>query len=235
MDIKAIFFDMDGTLVYIPISSTQFLMNIYRKLGLHFTLEQISDAREKSEKWWNEIFSDYTLWTREAFVQYNYRLLKALEAKGDLQGLSERVQCYWENLPEEADEKLYPEVKSVLRALREKGIILGVLSNRLLTLSLKSLEKHTIRGCFQCVISPQIAGAPRGKMSLEMRQLALNEVGCKPDEVLHIDNDYETGIVGAKKAGIRPVLIDRKGRYPTIADCSVIYDLTEILELLEDL
>lgn len=232
MGIKAVSFDMDGTLVYVPISSTQFLMNIYQELGLDFGLEQIAVAREKAEKWWNERFSDYTLRTWEAFVEYNYTLLTALGAKGDLQRLAEKVQSHWENFPEEADEKLYPEVGSVLETLREEGITLAVLSNRLIDFSLKSLEKHGIRGYFQSVIGPQIAGAPEGKLSLEMWRYALNMVGARPSEVFHIDNDYETGIIGAKKAGIRPILLDRKDTYTSITDCTIIRDLTEILELL---
>lgn len=232
MDTKAVFLDMDGTLVHVPISSTQFLMNIYQKLGLHFSLGQISVAHENVEKWWNQRFSDYTLRTREAFVRYNYRLLEALGAEGDLQTLSESVQSFWENFPEEAREKLYPEVKTVLRTLREKRIVLGVLSNRLLAFSLRSLEHHAIRRYFQCVIGPQIAGAPKGKMSPEMWQFALNKVSAKPDEVFHVDNDYETGVMGAKKAGIQAILLDRKGVYTSMTDCTIIHDLAEILELL---
>jgi len=230
--IKAIFFDMDGTLVYVPISSTQFLMNIYQELGLNFSLEQIAVAREKAEKWWNEKFSDYTFRMWEAFVEYNCKLLAALGAKGDLQRLAEKVQSHWENFPEEADEKLYPEVGSVLETLREERITLAVLSNRLIDFSLRSLEKHGIRGYFQSVIGPRIAGAPKGKLSLEMWRYALNRVGATPNEVFHIDNDYETGIMGAREAGIRPILLDRKDTYTSIIDCTIIHDLTEILELL---
>ena len=47
MCIKAIFFDMDGTLVHVPISSTEFLMNIYQELSLNFSLEQIAVARQR--------------------------------------------------------------------------------------------------------------------------------------------------------------------------------------------
>lgn len=231
--IKAIFFDMDGTLVHIPMSQEQFLMNTYQKLGLHFTLEQITVANKKMEKWLNEKFSDYTQRTREAFIESDYRRLKILGAKGDLQGLSKRIQDYWENFPEEANEKIYPEVKSVLKTLREKEIILGVLSNRLLITSLKSLEKHSIKEFFQCVVSPQKAGAPKAKKSPEMWKFALNRVGCKPSEVLHVDNEYENGIIEAKRAGIQPVLIDRKRLHSSFTDCIVIHDLTEILELLE--
>jgi len=232
MSIKTIFFDMDGTLVYVPISPQQFLLNIYQELGLHFGLEQICVAYEIEEKRWNEKFPDYTLRTREAFIEFNRKLLEVLGAKGDLQGLSEKVQEHWENLSEEADEKLYPEVKSVLKVLRERGVTLGILSNRLLAFSLKSLEKHAIRDYFQCVICPQIARAPKGKRSPEMWQFALKEVGAKPNEVIHIDDDYETGIIGAKNAGIRPLLLDRKGTYTSSVDCTVIHNLTDILELL---
>ena len=144
--------------------------------------------------------------------------------------LAERVQEYWENLPEETNEQLYPEVKNVLKTLTTKGIILGVVSNRLSGMSEKSLETHSIKRFFHCVIGPKISGAPNGKNSPEMWQFALNTVGCKPEEVLHIDDEDETGIVGAKQAGIQPILLDRKGMYTSYTDCILIHNLTEILD-----
>ena len=50
MKIKAIFFDMDGTLVNIPMPQEQLLSIMYQKLGLHFTIEQIKTANKKMEK-----------------------------------------------------------------------------------------------------------------------------------------------------------------------------------------
>jgi putative hydrolase of the HAD superfamily len=232
MTIKAIFFDMDGTLVHIPMLHEQFLSNIYQKLGLLFTIEQIIAANKKMEKWLNEKFSDFTQWTREAFVESEYRRLEVLGAIGDLHGLSERIQDYWDNFPEEADENIYPEVKNVLRRLKGKGIHLAIVSHRSTIHSFKSLEKHSIKDFFQCVVSPQIAGAPKAKNGPEMWEYALNKVGCKPSEVVHVDDDYETGILGAKRVGIKPVLIDRIGVHSSITGCIVIHNLTEILELL---
>jgi FMN phosphatase YigB (HAD superfamily) len=82
------------------------------------------------------------------------------------------------------------------------------------------------------VICPQTASAPRGKESPEMWQYALNKIGVKPNETIHVDDKYEQ-ILGAKQAGIRPVLIDRKGIYSSITDCIVIHDLTDILKMLD--
>nr|ADQ54425.1 hydrolase containing protein [uncultured marine crenarchaeote E37-7F] len=232
MNIKAIFFDMDGTLVHIPMSQEQFLRNIYQKLGLHITIEQIKAANKNMEKWLNEKFSDYTQRTREAFVESDYRRLKVLGVKGDLHRLSERIQDYWENFPEEANEKIYPEVKNVVRKLGGKGIRLAIVSHRTTTLSQKSLEKQGIKKYFTCIVSPELSGSKKGKLSPQMWKYALNGVSCKPSEVLHVDNEYETGIIGAKRVGIQPVLIDRKDVHSSVTDCIVTHDLTEILELL---
>lgn len=232
MVIKAIFFDMDETLVYFPISPVQFLMKTYQGLGLYHSLEQITIAYEEAGKWWNERFPDYELWTRETFIEYNYKLLEILGTKGDLQKLAEIMQTHWENYPEEADERLYPEVRGVLETLSEKGIILGILSNRLLISNLKSLKKHNINAYFQCVICPDNAGARKSENSPQIWQCALNKVGVKPNEALHVDDNYEL-ISGARQAGIQTVLIDRKGICSHVTDCLVIHDLTDIFKMLD--
>jgi len=231
MVIKAVFFDMDGVLVYWSMSVEEYMSSLYQKLGLHFPVEQISFVHEEVRKWWKERFLSGQARTREAWKEYDYRILQGLGAKGDLRGLSERMQCLRENVLEDADEKLYSEVKGVLRKLQEKEINLAIISHRPFTLSLKSLEKHAIKRCFQFVVSPETAMTPKGKMSLEMWHFALDKIRVKPNEALHLDDSYEW-ILGAKKAGIQPVLVDRKGIYSSITDCCVIHDLTEIFEFL---
>ncbi|MDH5462415.1 MAG: HAD family hydrolase [Candidatus Bathyarchaeota archaeon] len=231
MDIKAISFDLDGPLVYMSISVEQYLSNIYEKLGFHFGLEQVSAVYKEVHRWWKERFLSGQPRTHEAWIEYNCRLLEGLGAKGDLQGLSERVLPFWENYPESGNEKLYPEVKGVLRKLREKEISLAIVSQRPLPFSLKSLRKHGIKEYFKCMVSPEIAKAPKGKLSPEMWQFALRKLGVAPAEVLHVDDNHEW-ISGAKQAGIQPVLIYRKGTQSSTFDCVVIHDLTEIFELL---
>ena len=231
MNVKAILFDLDGTLVYMTIPLERYLSNIYEKLGLHLSLEKIASVYTEVHDWWKERFLSGQPRTREAWLEYDYRLLDGLGAKGDLRKLSERVQLYWDNYPQRGDEKLYPEVRSVLRRLEGKGISLAIMSHRPLNMSLNSLEAHGIKKYFQCVVSPEMAKASKGKLSLEMWHFALDRLEAKPNEVLHVDDNYEW-VSGVKKAGIQPVLVDRKGVYSAISDCTVIHDLTEIFQLL---
>ena len=234
MDTKAIFFDLDGSLVHMSVSVEQYLSNIYEKLGLHFSLAKIASVYTEVHDWWKERFLSGQPRTREAWLEFDYKLLRGLGAKGDLRKLSERVQLYWDNYPQRGDEKLYPEVRSVLRRLEGKGISLAIMSHRPLNLSLNSLEAHGIKKYFQCVVSPEMAKASKGKLSLEMWHFALDRLEVKPNEVLHVDDNHEW-VLGAKKVGIQPVLIDRKRVHTSITDCIVIHNLTEILELLRNL
>jgi len=211
--IKTIFFDMDETLVEIPVSPQQFLQNIFRKIGFSFTLDKISTAYTKVENKWREYFSDFTRITKEAYIQYNVDLLKTLGVKCDIQRQAEIIEEYWINLPEESDEILYFEVKEVLKRLDQMGVIVGVLSGRYLPIIEKSLEKHDIKHHFQHIITPQIANAKLGKNGPEMWELAVNKTECNREEILHMDDDYQSGIIGAKKAGIKAILIDRKKKY----------------------
>jgi len=81
MDIKAISFDLDGPLVYMSISVEQYLSSIYEKLGLHFGLAKIASVFTEVHDWWRERFLSGQPRTREAWLEYDYRLLDGLEQK----------------------------------------------------------------------------------------------------------------------------------------------------------
>ena len=60
---------------------------------------------------------------------------------------------------------------------------------------------------------------------------ALRFSGHTPDEVVHIGDSYDTDVVGARSAGIRPVLLLR-GRVRQYDDVDVADDLEQSLELI---
>lgn len=234
--IKVVFIDMDRTLVYLPPDFTpaRFLQKIYGKLGLQVEFERIERAYEEAEAWWAEHFQDYTRWARENFVEYNRRMLASLDFTGrgdELVKLAEQVQDHWELLPEEAGELLYPEARAALEELKARGLVLSILSNRPLYTIRSSLRKHGISDYFRFLISPQVANAPRGKLDPVMWEYALKQADVAPEEAVHIGDRYDHDIVGARAAGVLPILIDREGKYDE-PDCPKAADLLEAAHLL---
>lgn len=64
----------------------------------------------------------------------------------------------------------------------------------------------------------------------ELFEKALKISGCAADEVIHIGDSLSSDVLGAQSAGIRPVLIDRKGERKA-AGVTVIHSLPEALDL----
>ena len=64
----------------------------------------------------------------------------------------------------------------------------------------------------------------------ELFEEALRISGCAPDEAVHIGDSYDTDVVGARAAGIRPVLLLR-GKAPRDGVESAD-DLTQALDLI---
>jgi len=60
---------------------------------------------------------------------------------------------------------------------------------------------------------------------------ALRRAGTKPAETIHVGDSYEADVVGARNAGITPILIDREKSYNTV-DCIKIHTLQELLDIL---
>lgn len=63
----------------------------------------------------------------------------------------------------------------------------------------------------------------------ELFDKALEISGCLPEEVIHVGDSLSSDVEGAKRAEIRPVLLDRKGKAAP-EGVSVIRSLTELLD-----
>jgi len=68
---------------------------------------------------------------------------------------------------------------------------------------------------------------------------ALDLLGVAPEDAIHVGDDPEADVLGARRAGIEPVLIDRHGRdHPPlghateVGDVPLILDFDDLLDLL---
>jgi putative hydrolase of the HAD superfamily len=61
--------------------------------------------------------------------------------------------------------------------------------------------------------------------------IALQRTSSTPDTTVHVGDLYHVDVVGARAAGIRPVLLDSAGLYEG-CDCARVRSLDGLIELL---
>jgi 2-haloalkanoic acid dehalogenase type II len=104
--------------------------------------------------------------------------------------------------------QLYPETIQALEALKSKGVKLAIISNTYKQSVEGLLEKFGLDKLFDAVCWSYEVGAL--KTDAELIEVALDKLGVGKEDAMLVGDSLETDIAGAEKAGIMPVLIDRK-------------------------
>jgi putative hydrolase of the HAD superfamily len=117
----------------------------------------------------------------------------------------------------------FADVPAALRALDERGLALAVVSNGDCSLG-ESLAAAGLR--FDVVVDAATAGAAKPDPAIFRR--AVERVGVAPGRAIHVGDDPQNDLEGARAAGIDAVLIDRTGTGPA----GSIATLAELVELV---
>jgi putative hydrolase of the HAD superfamily len=117
----------------------------------------------------------------------------------------------------------------LLAGLRARGIRAAVISNSDGRVREK-LASLGFAGAFEFVVDSHEEGVE--KPDPEIFRRALDRLGVPPERAAYIGDIYSIDAVGARAAGMRPILVDSTGAYHGI-DCTTIESLTELLEDLD--
>ncbi|MDP9129473.1 MAG: HAD-IA family hydrolase [Candidatus Binatota bacterium] len=124
---------------------------------------------------------------------------------------------------------LYPEVIETLAALKQRGLILAVISNfdsRLVRI----LEGLHVGASFEHIFVSSAVGY--AKPQARIFDIALSRFGLTPGQALHIGDSESNDLQGARNAGVPVLLIDR-GLTAGAAPPDRIYSLRQILGRLD--
>ena len=102
----------------------------------------------------------------------------------------------------------FPDTAPAVRALRERGLALVVVSNWDCSLP-ERLEEAGLGKLVDGVVSSAVVGEP--KPSPAVFRAALDLAGARADEALHVGDSLHADVEGARAAGVRAVLLDRTG------------------------
>lgn len=103
--------------------------------------------------------------------------------------------------------KIYPDVGPFLKAAREAGVRLGLISNAGTGLREHIRALGLDRSLDVCTIS---AAEGIRKPDRRIYEMTLERLGVRAEEALHIGDFYLEDVVGPRQIGLRGILIDRR-------------------------
>lgn len=232
--LKAILFDLDGTLRHNEPTGFETFIIYLTELGCLLSAEQRAHAERWMHYYWSvapEMRSDIeelgadtpAFWRRHAERQVAAFNLPA----GRAAALSEQVNQMFEERYRPVN-RVEADVRPTLAGLRAAGYTVGLVSNRSHPLGPIAGELG-LSDLFHFTLAAGEVGAfkPAPEIFLKAVELA----SCAPAEALYVGDNYYADVEGARGAGLRPVLIDPRGLFPE-PGCAVIHTIGDLPALL---
>jgi len=232
--IKAIFFDLYYTLINYEPSREELQAKALRELGIEVSPEALKLPLIAADEFIYQEIARVPIKQRPdedktaLFIQHQQTLLReaGIENPEKLAPrLLDKMRQYDMKLV------LFDDVKPALTDLKNRGLKLGLISNidRDITPLLNELG---ISPLLEVVVTSQDTGF--NKPQPEIFQEALRQARIQPSEAMYVGDQYQIDIVGAEKAGMKGVLLDRNGLFASAVDCQRAHSLTLLGEHLED-
>ena len=106
--------------------------------------------------------------------------------------------------------KPFEDTIETLKELRKKGMKICLISNTDQFSVNQVIDKYDLKELFDEIVLSCDVGML--KSDPKMFKTALKRLGVKEEEVIMVGDSIESDVKGAKNAGIRPFLLDRKDR-----------------------
>ncbi|HWN59390.1 MAG TPA: HAD family hydrolase [Streptosporangiaceae bacterium] len=239
MDIRAVAFDVNGTLVEILAddgdervfrAAAHFLtyqgidLHRYELRELYFQLmkEQLRSSPEKYPEFdavgiWRSIIEDRQTDFTRTLPTAKLQQIPLFMAEMT-RGISRRRLG------------LYPYVREVLDVLRDR-YPLAVVTDAQSAYARSELHKVGLLGYFD----PIVVSGDHGYRKPDQRlfQLALDGTAMAAENTLYVGNDMYRDIYGAREAGLSTVMFDSDQGQKTYRDCAADFTITDFRDLLE--
>lgn len=235
--IKAIFFDLDGTLRHNVPNGGELSSEYVRSLGIEFSEEDFHRAMRWEFMYWAnsaDLLNDLKKHKGEDdkfWVNYSYRRLVALGVpRRRSKSLAPKVSAYMQEFY--APKSVVPDdARKALHELKQRGYIMAVISNRDKPFT-EELESHDLSGFFDFSLAGGEVDSYKPEPEIFLH--ALKRVNLRAGQAVYVGDNYYADVVGSRRAGLRPVLYDPSGYFPE-ADCTVIKSFDELIPAIKNL
>ncbi len=217
--VKAVFIDYMGTTVD---EHSPEMAEIIGRLCRHSSLHEpkqvqrfILDTRRRYEK---DSYLDTYLTEDEIAERLISDAEKQIGLVDDRSALIELIHSHWVNAP------VFPDVPDFFNRC---PVPIYIITNNGLPYMEQALHLNGLKAAG--VVSGDTVRAY--KPHREILEEALRLSDCSAEEVIHIGDSYDTDVVGARSAGIRPVLLLR-GHRQQHGDVEIVDGLAQALSLI---
>lgn len=211
---KAIFFDLDGTLRIPSPGPTDAFIQFARSQQIEIDETAVRRVKIWSHRYWgqdNQVIEDMNQLGEEGFwLNYSRLLLETVGVTHNLDALARQVREYFGSgyAPEVT---LAAGAAELFATLKAAGYHLGVVSNRSNTFH-EVLEQLEITNWFDMTLAAGEIGCWKPNTAIFHHARSFFDNLAAAESVYVGDNYFADG-VGAKRAGMLPIIYDPDGLY----------------------
>jgi putative hydrolase of the HAD superfamily len=222
---RAVFFDVDFTLIY---PGPRFQASGYHEFCARHGIEvdpALFDRAVAGAASGLDTRDD--LYDAQLYVDYTRRIIEGMGGRGAaVETVAREIYDEWAAC---SHFTMYDDVPDVLRSLHASGVKLGLISNSHRCLA--SFEAHfELRGLFAVTVSSIEHGYMKPHRSIF--EAALSGADVSASESIMVGDSLTHDVDGARRLGMRGVLVARSGPIAAPPDVPVIQSLRELPPLL---
>jgi putative hydrolase of the HAD superfamily len=239
MDIRAVAFDVNGTLV--RILTEDGMDEIFRSAAHFLTYQGIDLHRDQVRDLYFQLLKEQLRVSPEEYPEYDAVGIWRSIIEGHMTDFTRALPAgKLEQMPLFLAEmyrgiarrrlSLYPHVPEVLGVLRER-YPLALVTDAQSAYARGELHKVGLLGYFD----PIVVSGDHGYRKPDRRlfEFALNGMGVAAQHTLYVGNDMHRDIYGARTAGLRTVMFDSDQGTKSYPGCVPDYTITDFRDLLK--
>ena len=221
---RAVLFDWFGTLAHPEPDRSEIHCQVAHELGVELPRERLMRGIYAAEDKVPEGIPPRWREGKDAapFIHYQEVLLDEVGMKLPrevmleiVKGVSQRARnITW---------AFYDDVLPVMKALKQRGLVLGLISNLRTGKAGVGLDNY-----LDFVVTSGEVGKDKPAPSIFLA--ALERARTRASETAYVGDQYQIDVLGARGVGISPILIDRFDVVPEVSDCLRIRRLTELIQ-----
>lgn len=235
-EVNTIYFDLDGTLRHNRPTFLEALAEYNLLLGLPIEIANSKQGHRWLHNYWAqspELIADRKKFGDDEapfWVNHSKRYLQASGCPASQ--ASELAPALTEYMRERYSpvDTLAQDAEKILAKLQQEGFRLGVISNRSNPFD-EQLEELGIGTFFEYSLAAGTIDA--WKPNPLIFQYALTKMNVKPEQAVYVGDNYFADVVGARNAGLKPILIDPVNLFPE-ANCTVIESISDLSVISAD-